>query len=100
MSLAGRILQGVRWPGLLTADFALCDEHGYVRSVILMPVADDQGRQSRKRERLLRVLEATDLKVTLWDRDWQNETAERLRQLVFAKVRADGYYADTPHAAH
>ena len=86
--------------GLLTADFALCDEHGYVRSVLLMPVAEEQARQSRKRERLLRVLEATELKVTLWDREWQNETPERLRQILFPRMRADGYYADTPHAAH
>ncbi|MBL8275729.1 MAG: hypothetical protein JNL93_03450 [Pelomonas sp.] len=86
--------------GLLTADFALCDEHGYVRAVLLMPVADDQARQSRKRDRLLRVLEATDLKVTLWDREWQNEAPERLRQILFPRVRADGYFADTPHAAH
>lgn len=84
--------------GLLTADFALCDEHGYVRSVILLPVGDDETRQSRKRERLLRVLGATDLRVTLWEREWQNESSERLRAMLFPRTRADGYYADTPHA--
>lgn len=86
--------------GLLTVDFALCDEHGYVRSVILMPVTEDQSRQSRKRERLLRVLGATELEVTLWDREWQNDPAERLRERLFPKIRASGYYADTPHASH
>ncbi|MBD4020351.1 hypothetical protein GUI04_15320, partial [Xanthomonas citri pv. citri] len=65
--------------GLLTVDFALCDEHGYVRSVVLLPIAEDQVRHSRKRERLLRVLGATELAVTHWERDWQNETAGRLR---------------------
>ena len=86
--------------GLLTADFALCDEHGYVRSVILMPVPDHQSRPARKRERLTRVLAATELQVTLWDRAWQAETPERLQQILFPKVRADGYFADTPHARH
>ncbi len=83
--------------GLLTADFALCDEHGFVRAVVLMPLAEDNTRHTRKRERLLRVLEATEMPITVWVRDWQNETPERLRQLVFPKVRAQGYYADTPH---
>lgn len=84
--------------GLLTVDFALCDEHGYARSVVLLPVADDQLRYSRKRERLLRVLGATELPVTHWDREWQNDTPERLRDRLFAKARASGYYADMPHA--
>ncbi len=84
--------------GLLTVDFALCDEHGYVRSVVLLPIAADQPRHSRKRERLLRVLGATELAVTHWQREWQNDTSERLRDKLFAKVRASGYYADTPHA--
>lgn len=86
--------------GLLTVDFALCDEHGFVRAVVLMPLADDQTRQARKRERLLRVLEATDLIVAHWQRDWQGEDAERLRRELFTLNRATGYYADTPHAAH
>ncbi len=84
--------------GLLTVDFALCDEHGYVRSVVLLPVAEDQVRHSRKRERLLRVLGATELAVTHWERDWQNDTPERLRDRLFGKTKASGYYADTPHA--
>jgi hypothetical protein len=84
--------------GLLTVDFALCDEHGIVRAVVLMPLAADQLRQIRKRERLLRVLGATDLPVTLWDREWQNGEAESLRDRLFPKLRGDGYYADTPHA--
>ncbi len=84
--------------GLLTADFALCDEHGYVRSVVVMPVADEQPRQARKRERLLRVLAATELTVTQWDRDWRGEDGERLRGTLFPKPRGAGYYADTPHA--
>lgn len=84
--------------GLLTVDFALCDEHGYVRSVVLLPVAEDQVRHSRKRERLLRVLGATELAVTHWERDWQNDTAERLRDRLFSKPKASGYYADTPHS--
>ena len=84
--------------GLLTVDFALCDEHGYVRSIVLLPVADDQSRHSRKRERLLRVLGATELAVTHWDREWQNDPADRLRSRLFPKVKSSGYYADTPHA--
>jgi len=84
--------------GLLTADFALCDEHGYARSVILMPVVEDQPRQSRKRERLMRVLGATELQVTQWNREWQNEASHRLREILFPKVRGNGFYADTPHA--
>jgi hypothetical protein len=84
--------------GLLTVDFALCDEHGYARSVVLLPIAGDQSRHSRKRERLLRVLGATELAVTPWNRDWQNESSDRLRGTLFPKPRADGYYADTPHA--
>lgn len=84
--------------GLLTVDFALCDEHGYVRSVVLLPVAEDQPRLLRKRDRLLRVLGATELTVTPWDRSWQSEDGERLRALLFPKPRSAGYYADTPHA--
>jgi len=84
--------------GLLTVDFALCDEHGYVRSVVLLPVAEDQPRHSRKRERLLRVLGATELSVTHWERDWQHDAAPQLRDRLFPKVKASGYYADTPHA--
>ena len=84
--------------GLLTVDFALCDEHGIVRSVVLMPLADDQLRRARKRERLLRVLGATELAVTLWQREWQNEAGEPLRAMLFPKPRGSGYYADTPHA--
>lgn len=86
--------------GLLTVDFALCDEHGVVRSVALMPIADDQARHLRKRERLLRVLAATELTVTQWDREWQSEEADRLRGRLFPKPRGAGYYADTPHAGH
>jgi len=84
--------------GLLTVDFALCDEHGYARVVVLMPLADDQSRLARRRERLLRVLEATDLAVTLWDRDWVGEEPERLRSKLFTRPRGAGYFADTPHA--
>jgi hypothetical protein len=86
--------------GLLTVDFALCDEHGVVRSVVLMPIADDQSRHLRKRERLLRVLAATELTVTRWDREWQSEEAGQLRGRLFPKLRGAGYYADTPHAGH
>jgi hypothetical protein len=84
--------------GLLTVDFALCDEHGVVRSVVLMPIADDQARHLRQRERLLRVLSATELTVTQWDREWQSGEAGPLRDRLFPKLRGAGYYADTPHA--
>lgn len=84
--------------GLLTVDFALCDEHGYVRSVVMLPIPEDQPRQARKRERLLRVLGATELVLTQWDREWQGEDGERLRTTLFPKPRGAGYYADTPHA--
>lgn len=84
--------------GLLTVDFALCDEHGVVRSVVLMPLPDEQVRHTRKRERLLRVLAATDLPVTQWDREWQSEDGARLRATLFPKPRGPGYFADTPHA--
>ena len=86
--------------GLLTVDFALCDEHGVVRSVVLMPLTDEQMRQARKRDRLLRVLSATDLSVTSWDRAWQTEESDRLRRALFPKPRGAGYFADTPHAGH
>ena len=86
--------------GLLTVDFALCDEHGVVRSVVLMPLADEQPRHARKRERLLRVLAATELPVTQWDREWQSEDGARLRALLFPKPRGAGYFSDTPHAEH
>lgn len=84
--------------GLLTVDFALCDEHGYARAVIVMPAAEDPSRHGRKRERLLRVLAATDLSVTQWERDWQNESSERLRAMLFTKPRGAGYFADVPQA--
>lgn len=85
--------------GLLTVDFALCDEHGYVRSVVVMPLQGDQPRHTRKRERLMRVLDATELPVTEWDREWQSEDdGIRLRATLFPKPRGAGYYADTPHA--
>ncbi|WP_457421004.1 hypothetical protein [Roseateles sp. P5_E7] len=88
--------------GLLTVDFALCDEHGYARAVVLMPIAEDQLRLQRRRERLLRVLHATDLPLTLWERDWQGDDDEALRRTLFSRdvPRAPGYYADTPHAGH
>lgn len=85
--------------GLLTVDFALCDEHGYARSVVLMPLADEpQPRHTRKRERLLRVLAATDIAVVDWQRDWQTQEPEQLRGRLFPKPRGDGYFADRPHA--
>ena len=85
--------------GLLTVDFALCDEHGYVRSVVVMPLNGDQPRHLRKRERLMRVLKATELAVTEWDREWQAEDdAVRLRRILFPRPRGAGYYADLPHA--
>lgn len=86
--------------GLLTVDFALCDEHGVVRSVVLLPPAGDQPRLSRKRERLLRVLEATGLPIVAWEREWQGEDGERLRGRLFPKPRGAGYFADVPNAAH
>ena len=86
--------------GLLTVDFALCDEHGVVRSVVLMPIADEQARHARKRERLLRVLAATELTVTQWQREWQSGEAEQLKETLFPKLRGAGYYTDTPHAGH
>jgi hypothetical protein len=86
--------------GLLTVDFALCDEHGYARSVVLMPVPEGQVRLERRRERLLRVLAATELSVTQWDREWMTENSERLRHKLFPAVRGAGFYADTPHAQH
>jgi hypothetical protein len=88
--------------GLLTADFALCDEHGYARAVVLMPIAEDQPRLQHRRERLLRVLGATDLPLTLWQRDWQGEDDRALRRSLFGRdlPRDPGYYADTPHAEH
>jgi hypothetical protein len=84
--------------GLLTVDFALCDEHGVARTVVVMPIAEDQLRQLRKRERLLRVLAATEVVVVQWDRQWQSDDSEQLRRRLFPKVRGAGYYADTPHA--
>lgn len=84
--------------GLLTVDFALCDEHGVVRSVVLMPLAADQLRQIRKRERLLRVLAATELTLNLWDREWQNGDARQLQGRLFPKLRGAAYYDDKPHA--
>ena len=84
--------------GLLTVDFALCDEHGVVRSVVLMPLPDEQVRHTRKRERLLRVLTATELPVTQWDREWQSEDGARLRAMLFPKPRGPGYFSDPPHA--
>lgn len=82
--------------GLLTVDFALCDEHGYARSVVLMPLPDEQPRLAHRRERLLRVLAATELPVALWERDWQRDDATRLRAALFPKPRGAGYYADPP----
>lgn len=85
--------------GLLTVDFALCDEHGVVRAIVLMPLPDDQLRPRRKRERLLRVLEATGLPVASWDREWQAEhDAQRLRGTLFPRLTGSGQYSDTPHA--
>lgn len=87
--------------GLLTVDFALCDEHGYARSAVLMPLPDEpQPRQLRKRERLLRVLTAAGITVVDWQRDWQGADAEQLRGHLFPKPRGEGYYADTPQAPH
>ena len=86
--------------GLLTVDFALCDEHGCVRSVVLMPLPDEQARQVRKRERLLRVLDAAELTVTPWDRAWQGEADAQLRDALFPRPRGAGYFADPPRAAH
>lgn len=86
--------------GLLTVDFALCDEHGYVRSVVLMPLPDEQPRLLRRRERLLRVLGATTLPIMLWDRHIvTDEGGEQLQRLLFPKSPpspAAGYYIDMP----
>jgi hypothetical protein len=59
--------------GLLTVDFALCDAHGYVRAAVLLPLAEESGRLSRRRERLLRVLQAADVRILVWHRRWQTD---------------------------
>jgi len=84
--------------GLLTVDFALCDEQGYTRSIVLLPVTDNEPRQARLRERLMRVLGATDLSVTQWDPAWQNDDdgGARLHSLLFPRSLGPGYYADAP----
>lgn len=84
--------------GLLTVDFALCDEHGYARAVVLMALPDEQPRLAHRRERLLRVLGATGMPVALWEREWLAEEPARLRATLFPRSRGDGYYADTPQA--
>lgn len=84
--------------GLLTVDFVLCDEHGYVRSAIVMPATEEDPRLTRKRERLLRVLEASGLAVTVWDRAWQSDDSQRLHQHLFPRVMGAGAYTDSPHA--
>lgn len=85
--------------GLLTVDFALCDEHGYVRSVVLMPLREEQQqRLTHKRQRLLRVLGATDLPVVQWDRELLGDDAEQLRRTLFPKPHGAGHYTDTPHS--
>jgi hypothetical protein len=82
---------------LLTVDFALCDEHGYVRAVVVMPAVDDLPRHVQRRERLMRVLSATDLPITLWNRAWQNEeAAELLCSTLFPKLQGSGFYTDKP----
>lgn len=86
--------------GLLTVDFALCDEHGYARSLVLLPLPEDQAHARRQRERLLRVLAATELAVLPWQRAWPAEAAEALRATVFPKPQGPGYFVDTPNAAH
>ena len=65
--------------GLLTVDFVLCDEHGYGRAAVILPLADDQPRHVRKRDRLMRVLAATELVVTEWDRECAHATPEQLQ---------------------
>ena len=84
--------------GLLTVDFALCDEHGYVRSVVLMPLPNEQPRLAHRRDRLLRVLEATGLPLALWERDRQGEDIAALRATLFPKPRGAGYFADKPQS--
>lgn len=59
--------------GLLTVDFALCDGHGYLRAAVLLPVADEQPRTTRRRERLIRVLQAADVRILIWHRRWQTD---------------------------
>ncbi|MFG6458333.1 hypothetical protein [Roseateles sp. BYS96W] len=72
--------------GLLTVDFVLCDEHGYGRAAVLLPLGDDQPRHIRKRDRLMRVLAATELTVTEWDRDCAHFTPEQLCARLMPKV--------------
>lgn len=82
----------------LTVDFALLDQHGYARAVVLMPVARDQPRQVRRRGRLLRMLRATRMPMMVWERDCQSADAEQLRRRLFRKdlPLTNRYYITTP----
>lgn len=83
--------------GLLTVDFALCDDQGRTRAVIMLPIPGDDERAARRHDRLMRVLSATGLPIAKWDPAWQSdEDSDRLRELLFPKSRADGYYEEVP----
>lgn len=88
--------------GRLTVDFALLDQHGYTRVVVLMPVARDQPRQLRRRRRLLRWLRATGMPMMVWGRDCQGAEAEQLRRRLFRKEvpLTNRYYIGAPQAGH
>ncbi len=83
--------------GMLTVDFLLCDEHGYGRAAVLLPLGDDQPRHIRKRDRLMRVLAATELAVTEWDRDCAQLTPEQLAAHLMPAV--ENAHGNHPAAA-
>jgi hypothetical protein len=90
--------------GLLTVDFALCDDQGRTRAIVMLPVPGGDERAVRRHDRLMRVLGATGLPITTWDPGWQSDddesdVTEQLRALLFPRSLGNGYYEEVPQDA-
>lgn len=57
--------------GHLSADFVLCDAESRTLAVVMMANFQESPRGQRRRERLLRVLQAAGIQVIEWQIGWQ-----------------------------
>jgi hypothetical protein len=73
--------------GHLSADFVLCDAGSRTLAVVMMAAYQESPRGQRRRERLLRVLQAAEVRVIEWPMGWQ-PTRKELGEALFGASAA------------
>jgi len=69
--------------GHLSADFVLCDANSRTLAVVMIAAFHESPRGQRRRQRLLRVLQAAGVRVVEWKPGWQPEP-KALRDALFS----------------